>query len=115
ATFGGVGAEGLPRFDSSSVDALAELVAERGFVLPGLDCGACGQQDCAGFARMVVAHQAVPDDCCSVDGPLSVTVNGHQLGLNPFVARIVSGSLKGMLAELKGYSPGAEVVIRLAE
>ncbi|WP_353115613.1 molybdopterin-guanine dinucleotide biosynthesis protein MobB [Nitratidesulfovibrio sp.] len=115
ATFGGVGAEGLPRFDAASVEALAELVAERGFVLPGLDCGACGQQDCAGFARMVVAHQAVAGDCCSVDGPLSVTVNGHQLGLNPFVARIVSGALKGMLAELKGYSPGAEVVIRLAE
>ncbi len=115
ATFGAVGAPELPRFDAGSVDALAELVAEQGFVLPGLDCGACGQQDCAGFARMVVAHQAVPGDCCSVDGPLTVAVNGHQLGLNPFVARIVSGALKGMLAELKGYSPGAEVVIRLAE
>ncbi len=113
ATWGKVGAPPLPHFGADEMDGLASLVLERAFLLPGLDCGACGQEDCAGLGRMVVAGDATPQDCCSVEGDLAITVNGHAVGLNPFVERIVAGALRGMLAELKGFTPGGDVVIRM--
>ena len=112
ASWGAVAAPPLAHFSADKIDALATLVMEKAFVLPGLDCGACGQDDCAALSRLVVAGKAGAHDCRTLDGSLRITVNGHQLGLNPFVARIVAGSLRGMLKELKGYAPGV-VEIRL--
>jgi molybdopterin-guanine dinucleotide biosynthesis protein B len=37
---------------------------------------------------------------------MSIRINGQPLGLNPFAAGIVSGSIRGMLEQLKGYAPG---------
>nr|WP_273192306.1 molybdopterin-guanine dinucleotide biosynthesis protein MobB [Oleidesulfovibrio alaskensis] len=99
-------AEAVPVFGTHSVAQLAQLVVERGFTLPGLDCGACGEEDCAGLARRIVAGKAHSGDCKSLDDDFSVTVGGVPLGMNPFVARIVSGAISGMLRELKGYAPG---------
>ncbi|MFV0422428.1 molybdopterin-guanine dinucleotide biosynthesis protein MobB [Oleidesulfovibrio sp.] len=99
-------AGGLPVFDQNSIAGLAFLAVERGFTLPALDCGECGEEDCAGLAQRIVAGSATPADCKSLGDDFTVTVGGAPIGMNPFVARIVSGAIKGMLSELKGYSPG---------
>lgn len=99
-------AGGLQVFDQNSIASLAALVAERGFTLPALDCGECGEETCAGLAQRIVSGQSTAADCKSLDEDFSVTVGGAPIGMNPFVARIVSGAIKGMLSELKGYSPG---------
>lgn len=112
ASFGEVIAPGLPHF--TDVAALAELVATRGFTLPGLDCGTCGRPDCHTLAAEIVAGTASPTDCKARGEGLSVTVNGAPLGLNPFVGRVMAGSIRGMLSELKGYAPG-EIVIKISE
>lgn len=113
ASWGTVSAPPLPHFATDEIDALADLVLERAFLLPGLDCGACGQNDCTALSRMVVAGEAVAEDCQTMEGEVSIKVNGHPVGLNPFVERIVAGTLRGLLAELKGYAPGGDVTIRL--
>jgi molybdopterin-guanine dinucleotide biosynthesis protein B len=110
ASFGDVAAPGLPHF--TEVAALAELVAARGFALPGLDCATCGRPDCRELTREIVTGAADPTACQARGGGLSVTVNGAPMGLNPFVSRVMAGSIRGMLAELKGYAPG-EIVITL--
>lgn len=112
ATWGSVPAAPLPHFTAADIERLADFVLERAFLLPGLDCGACGQTDCAGLGRMVVSGEARPEDCRTVEGDVVITVNGHPVGLNPFVERIVAGTLRGLLGGLKGYAPG-DVVIRL--
>jgi molybdopterin-guanine dinucleotide biosynthesis protein B len=94
----------LPVIDN--VQDLGRLVLERGFLLPGLDCGSCGREDCGQLARDIVHKKASPDDCQALQGTMSVRVNGQPLGLNPFVESIISGGIKGMLAQLKGYAPG---------
>lgn len=102
--YGEVRAPGLPHIDS--VEELAELVLSRGFVLPGLDCGGCGREDCAGLAADIMAGRATPADCAAKHASLSVTVGGRPLSFNPFVERILASGIRGMLSELKGFGPG---------
>ena len=90
----------------SSVEALAALVLEKGFLLPSLDCGECGRENCAGLVREIVAGKAFPADCRAQPAHFRVSVNGVPLGMNTFVASIMSSSIKGMLSHLKGYTPG---------
>jgi molybdopterin-guanine dinucleotide biosynthesis protein B len=104
-TYGPVRAPGLPHIES--VAALADLVLSRGFVLPGLDCGACGRDDCAGLAADILATAASPDDCATRHVSLSISVGGRPLTVNPFVERILASGIRGLLSELKGFGPGA--------
>lgn len=105
ASYGPVATEGLVSFQDA--DALAELILSRGFVLPGLDCQACGRPDCRGLAVEIVAGAAAARDCAAANAPVSVTVNGQVLAMNGFVQRIFGSAIRGMLRECKGYAPGA--------
>ena len=97
--------------EQADPEALADLVLQRGFLLPGLDCGACGREDCGGLARDIVAGQASPDDCQARGGLMTVRLDGREVPLNPFVARILASGLSGMLSELKGFGPGRVEII----
>ena len=102
--FGPVAAPGLPHI--KTFEELARLVLEKGFVLPGLDCGACGRTSCAGLAADILAGRAGPQDCATQNAAMTVTVDGRALALNPFVARILTSGIRGLLAELKGFGAG---------
>jgi molybdopterin-guanine dinucleotide biosynthesis protein B len=90
----------------NDIAQLAHLVLERGFLLPGLDCSACGREDCASLAREIVSGEASAEACEAVRKDLEVLVNGQPLPLNPFVRSIIAGAIQGMLGSLKGYAPG---------
>ncbi len=109
ASYGRVEGPGLEHVDG--VAALADLVLARGFALAGLDCGACGREDCAALARDIVAGRAEVRDCVSLYSEVEVLVDGRPLAMNPFVQRVFAASVSGMLRELKGYAPG-DVEIR---
>ena len=104
AVFGPVRAPGLPHVDT--VEELAGLVLEKGFALPGLDCGACGRADCGGLAADILAGRATPDDCAARTAALTITVGGRPLSVNPFVERILASGIRGLVSELKGFGPG---------
>ena len=112
ATYGDNTLPGLPSFTVENLDALVDLILERSFMLPGLDCGACGEADCTEMTRRIVADEKTPDDCAAARGSVEVTINGQAVGLNPFTAQMLSGGVKGMLGALKGVVPG-EIVIKL--
>jgi len=112
AVYGPEGLDNVPA--TRDVRVLAQIVSERAFLLPGLDCGACGRADCRALAVDIVAGRASISDCAAMSGELSITVNGAPLALNPFVARIFRAGITAMLRELKGYSPG-EIRISLSE
>jgi molybdopterin-guanine dinucleotide biosynthesis protein B len=92
------------------LEALAELAAGRSFLLPGLDCQACGFASCRHLAALIVAGLAGPDQCQALASPVDIQVNGRPLALNPFAARIIGSAVRAMLAELKDYSPGQTVL-----
>ncbi|BBD07365.1 molybdopterin-guanine dinucleotide biosynthesis protein MobB [Desulfovibrio ferrophilus] len=104
ASYGDV--EGYKMNHVTDVSALADLVLEKGFALAGLDCGACGRPDCASLARDIVAGKATVKECQSQFSGVEVTVGGNTIAMNPFVQRVFSASLVGMLKEFKGYAPG---------
>ncbi|WP_027190543.1 molybdopterin-guanine dinucleotide biosynthesis protein MobB [Fundidesulfovibrio putealis] len=108
AVYGPEGVDGVPAV--SDVRELARIVSERSFLLPGLDCGGCGRENCRQLAVEIVSGAASPADCTAVGGELSITVNGAPLPLNPFVGRILQAGIAAMLGQLKGYAPGETVI-----
>lgn len=113
ASFGQAFSAVVPHFELSQVAALATLVREKSFALPALNCGACGFADCGGLAAAIVAGQKCAEDCQALPTDISVRVNGQDVGLNPFVARMMGGALRGMLAELKGVTKGCTAELRI--
>lgn len=88
------------------VAGLARIVAKAGFLLPGLDCGGCGRENCRGLAVDIVAGEATLADCKALNNSLRITVGGQPLPANPFVERILRSGILAMLSELKGFAPG---------
>lgn len=112
ATYGEISVDGLPHFNPESLDALVQLVRDKGFILPGLDCGDCGFPNCAGLAARIVAGKATPEHCKAKSSLLEITANGTPIAMNSFVADMILGALQGLLRPLKGYAPGADVEIK---
>ena len=118
AVWGRAAAPGLPYFsggpgvEDDSLEALAALAQEKAFMLPGLDCSACGRENCAALAAEIVAGRAGMQDCAALHAEVEVRVNGQPLGLNSFAARVVAGAVRGMLREMKGFAPG-EVTLKM--
>ena len=112
AAWGRVPASGLPYFpggpgvEDEALDALASLAQEKAFLLPGLDCGACGRENCAALAAEIVAGKAGTQECAALHATVEARINGQPLALNAFAGRVVAGALRGMLGEMKGFAPG---------
>lgn len=115
ASYGQSFSADVPHFGLEQVEDLAVLLCQKSFVLPGLDCGACGFADCGGMAAAIVAGEKRPSDCRALPEDIQIRINGKDMGLNPFVARMLGGALRGMLSELKGAAKGckAELTVTL--
>ena len=88
------------------LDNLASRILSQGFFLPGLDCQACGREDCSVLAGEILRGEAAVEECQALRSSLQITVNGRQIPLNPFVNSILANGIKGLLSPLKGYAPG---------
>lgn len=106
--FGTVRIEGVP--NTNSIASLADMVQKKAFMLPGLDCGACGRDDCRGLAADIVAGKANASDCTAGNTDIRVEINGQQLGINPFVQDFTSSAIRALLQQLKGYAPGKAII-----
>lgn len=104
AVYGDAALDGV--MATRDIKGLARIVANGGFLLPGLDCGGCGRENCRALAAEIVAGDATEADCVAMNGELSINVGGQPLALNPFIERMLRGGILGMLRELKGFGPG---------
>jgi molybdopterin-guanine dinucleotide biosynthesis protein B len=110
AVWGSQALGGLKPIDK--VSELAELVLEKGFLLPGLDCSTCGREDCLQLAREIVSGQASFQECAASHPGTEVDINGKKLALNGFLNDMVTKTILGLLSSLKGFSPG-EITIKI--
>lgn len=108
ATYGDTSIDGI--ISENSIDALADIVLDKGFFLPGLDCKSCGREDCKGLALEIVAEKVSTDACLAMHNSIEVDINGAPLGMKPFVEDIISASIREMLRTLKGYAPGKATI-----
>jgi molybdopterin-guanine dinucleotide biosynthesis protein B len=100
--------DGVPAF--TDMDALADAVLDKGFFLPGMDCGTCGRPDCRTLAEEIVRGTVTTRACLAMHNSIEVNINGAPVGMKPFVEDIISASIREMLRTLKGYSPGKATI-----
>jgi molybdopterin-guanine dinucleotide biosynthesis protein B len=103
---GQVGGLAVPVFDRDEVGSITDLVEEKAFKLPNLDCGGCGRETCYDLAREIVAGSGSVEDCVSLQPATDVKIDGQPLPLNPFISGIVRNTILGMLSPLKGFKRG---------
>lgn len=108
ATYGDETVEGVE--EASTIEKLADIVLDKGFFLPGMDCETCGRPDCRGLAIDIVKGLTDTKACLALHNSITVDINGASLGMKPFVEDIVSASIREMIRTLKGYSPGKATI-----
>jgi molybdopterin-guanine dinucleotide biosynthesis protein B len=95
-----------PLLGWDEVGKIADLVEEKAFKLPNLDCGGCGHERCYDMAREIVAGTGSVEDCVSLQPATEVKIDGQLMPMNPFISSIVRSTILGMLSPLKGYRKG---------
>ncbi len=93
-----------------TIEELADLVLEKGFFLPGMDCQTCGRPDCKTLAVDILKGTVGIEACLAMHNSIEVDINGATLGMKPFVEDIISAAIREMLRTLKGYSPGKATI-----
>jgi molybdopterin-guanine dinucleotide biosynthesis protein B len=101
-----MGGVAVPLFGRDEVGLVADLVEEKAFKLPNLDCGGCGRETCYDLAREIVAGSGSVEDCVSLQPATEVKVDGQPMPMNPFISGIVRSTILGMLSPLKGFKKG---------
>lgn len=91
---------------TEDIKKMIDIVIEKSFKLPNLNCGACGYQDCFGLAQEIVKGCNTPVDCPSLEPSTLVKVNGKIVSMNPFIAKIVKNTIIGLFSSLKGFTKG---------
>ncbi len=112
AVWGDYKIDSLPSL--SKVDELGELILNKGFMLPNINCGACGKSSCFELAKEILKGNAKVEDCKTLfEEKVKVKINDQPMPLNPFVRGIVENTIKGLLSSLKGYVSGANISIEI--
>ena len=107
----------LPAINAmTNVEALVDLIIaktpERMPNFPSGTCGGCGG-DCRKLMERILKGEASPTDCILQGEHCTVTVDGEELNMMPFVEKIVKNVAIGAVRSLKGYKEDAEIVIRV--
>jgi len=92
--------------NDEDIKSMAEIIIEKAFKLPNLNCGACGFPDCYTFAKEIQKGNKTIKDCLSLNSEVVATADGEQIPMNPFVSKIVKNAIYGLLSPLKGFKEG---------
>lgn len=92
--------------NEKTLEALDTIIESLPPFPAGLDCGLCGS-DCFGLYCQRLEKEDVR--CPVQEGEKSVTIsiNGKELSLMPFVQSLFRETVKGFVKELKGYEEGS--------
>ena len=104
---------GVPKFNpKSDISKIADLIEQKAFKLPNLNCGACGYDGCYEMAQEIVKGKHTADDCVAMNNDIEIKLDGELLALKPFVSRLMANTIKAMLSSLKDYRDGkVEILI----
>jgi molybdopterin-guanine dinucleotide biosynthesis protein B len=96
--------DGVPASDG--ISKVADLVEEKAFKLPNLDCGACGYKTCYELALQIVKGSKTIDDCRSLNADVQIRIDDRIMPAKPFISNLVRNTITGLLSSLKGYRKG---------
>ncbi len=96
----------VPLLSRDEVGKIADMVEEKAFKLPSLDCGGCGHERCYDLAREIVAGTGSVGECISLQPATEVRIDGQPMPMNSFISGIVRSTILGLLSPLKGFKKG---------
>jgi len=96
----------IPLLGRDEVSQIADMVEQKAFKLPGLDCSECGHETCYELACEIVAGTGSVEDCVSLQPATEVRIDGQIMPMKSFVSDIVRGTILGLLSPLKGFRKG---------
>jgi molybdopterin-guanine dinucleotide biosynthesis protein B len=99
----------LPAIDATAdITALTDLVERKVYDYLPMNtpecCGLCGF-DCKTLGQRIIAGESSPDDCL-LQKRVTLTVNGREIEMVPFVQAILKNAVLGVAKELRGYEKG---------
>ncbi|MBL7064901.1 MAG: molybdopterin-guanine dinucleotide biosynthesis protein B [Anaerolineae bacterium] len=97
---------GVPLFGRDEAGKVSDLVEQKAFKLPNLDCGGCGHERCYDMACEIVAGTGSIEACVSLQPATEVRIDGQPLPMNPFISSMVRGAIQGILSSLRGFKKG---------
>ena len=108
---------GIPVINAlNAPGALVDLIEEKVFdKLPDFDpkcCGECGK-DCRSLCRAILKGEASRDDCGLKQGNIHLLVDGVEIEMVPFVKKILSNEVLGVVKEMDGYRRNAVIEIKI--
>jgi molybdopterin-guanine dinucleotide biosynthesis protein B len=98
----------------NKIKEIADLVIEKAFKLPNLNCKKCNLPSCYHFALEVLTKGRNIKECISMNPKINIKVGGKEIALSPFVDRMIINTIKGMLYSLKGVGRG-EILINIRD
>ncbi len=103
----GYGTAHTPYFPvTQDITQLIDIIEEKSFKLPNLNCKACGFDNCYAFAKEIVKGNRKSEDCISLNPKVAIEIDGTPLPMNPFIAGIVENTIRALLSSFKGYKKG---------
>lgn len=111
--FDGLEISVISKESKGEIKRLANLVEERAFKLPNLNCKKCGFKTCYGLACQIVKGKKTIENCVSLRPTTEVEIDGELVSMNPFISSVIRNTIKGMLSPLKGYREGKEIKIKI--
>jgi len=95
----------------SDVSALCDLIEEKAFKLPDLNCGQCGHLNCHDFAKAILEGKGKIESCEPLFSDLKIWIDGREIPMNRFVQNCFKGTVTGFLSALKGVSKKGKIKI----
>ena len=108
---------GLPVINAiTETEKLVDLIEEKVFErLPDVAdecCLACGYT-CTELCARILQGKAKREDCVISDGSISLTVDGREIDMVPFVQKLLFNAVTGVVKELDGYRENGEIVVKI--
>lgn len=109
--------KGLPAINAlTDIEILVDLIEEKVFDrLPDVKdecCMKCGHT-CKELCSMILKGEAHRMDCVLTRQEVTLTINGKEVPMVPFVQRILRNSVKAVAKELNGYREDGEIEINI--
>ena len=109
--------EGIPVINSrDDIMHMADIIIEKVFdILPDFSpqcCTACGFS-CRELCARILKGQSARSDCRIEKAPILLSVDGRKINMVPFVQKILTDTIKALVANLRGYKKGKKIEITL--
>lgn len=101
--------------EEADLEKMICQIDKKAFILPDINCGKCGYDNCYGLAKAIVEDKETQDKCIYFQNIISIKVNKKKVFLNNFMSELYYNIIKGILAPLKdtGSLSNAKIEIKL--